>query len=339
MTGLLQRILKRARRVDGRQARIFFIFFASAIFWHVWNHPRNIEVAITATLPTGVKTTLFHAKINQFFKESRSIKHINQNPHESTHTFFVRTWGSTGQLRWDPMEHPGRMGIQRVVIANQTNQLIIQAPDIHPFTQKSQDIQWQGVDAYGHQLESTGGDPYLVWQVPDNLHAIPIYIWFKHTLTVFLLAGLLTSVFAWLERWLITQTQQKGRVWFLGTLSQSVGLLCLCLSASHLSLQHGWWTWGLVLQANERDGIRQALPPLIQDAKVLLRDIDPNTPVSLSPSWRGNYFNYYAAEEYLYPRRLSEQADLRLIEKGMTISPQCEPVKEHGSAVLLQCHD
>jgi hypothetical protein len=113
----------------------------------------------------------------------------------------------------------------------------------------------------------------------------------------------------------------------------------LTFSAGHLILQHDGWAWDKVLQANERDGIRHALPVLIQDAKVLMQRIDPHTPVAWSPPWRENYFLYYAAEEYLYPRRLVEQAHLQLSEKGSPVDPKCQPLHAHGTAVLLQCHD
>jgi hypothetical protein len=179
----------------------------------------------------------------------------------------------------------------------------------------------------------------MEWHLPASLHHIPKDIWIRHALKTLLASALLTWCWFLTVLWLANRTQRNGKRWLAGFIVQALGLACLAFSVEQLSVQHDWWSLNAVRQANERDGIRHALPPVIQDAKVLIQRIDPNTPISLSPQWKADYFLYYAAEEYLYPRRLVEQARLQLSEKGATRDPNCQPLHEQGTAVLLQCHD
>lgn len=326
-------------RINWRWVNVFLAFVLITSALHVWNHPHNLEVSITASLPPGAKSTLYHAKVNKPFKDSRSIPYINENANELTQVFNVRTFFITGQVRWDPMEHVAELNIKRVEVSNDINRWVIEAPNIRLSVHQSNQIEWLNMDASNQRLTSLGVDPFLVWRLPKNFQDIPVSVWIKHVMMTVLLAGLLTGIFALAQHGLKILIASKGPIWIARSMSQTLGLASLVLSAGHLSLQHGWWTWGLVLQANERDGIRQALPPLIQDAKSLLQRIDTNIPVALSSQWRENYFNYYAAEEYLYPRRLADQAPLQLNEKGFTADPRCQPILEYGTAVLLHCHD
>lgn len=332
-------IKKAIARINWRWVDLTLFFVLAVLALHVWNHPRNLEVSITASLPPGAKTTLYYAKFNKPFKDRQSIQLINKHSHEVTHKFNVRTFANTGKVRWDPMEHAADLKIKRIEVVNQINRWVIEAHDIRLSVHHTNQIEWLETDPSGQRLASLGVDPYLEWRLPNDLQDIPPSVWAKHAVKTLLIAGLLSAVFALARHGLTIQTAKKGPIWLARRVSQTLGLACLILSAGHLSLQHGWWTWGLVLQANERDGIREALPPIIRDAKNLLEGIDPNTPVALTPQWRANYFHYYAAKEYLYPRRLSEQATLRLGEKGVDIEPRCKPIQEQGAAVLLQCHD
>lgn len=315
------------------------VFFLCALALNVLNHPRNLEVSITATLPPGAKTTLYHAKVKQLFSDKRSSQRINEDVHQSELRYTVRSWSALGQLRWDPMEHDGQLSLLQLEVRNQANRWTLRAPDIQQHTATQQQIEWLGLSESGALLKSTGVDPYLEWHLPVSFQKVPARIWIQHGFTTFLLASLLTLLIALIHHKLTLQTRRHGKVWLARRTSQFLGLTCLMISTVQLTNLHVWWTWDLVQQANERDGIRQALPPLIQDAKVLLQRIDPQTPVKLSPTWRENYFHYYAAEEYLYPRRLVEQAHLQLSEKGSPVDSKCQPLHEHGTAVLLQCHD
>jgi hypothetical protein len=315
------------------------VFFFCALALHIWNHPRNLEVSITATLPPGAKTTLYHAKYKQLFSDKRSSQRINEHVRQSELRYTVRSWNTVGQLRWDPMEHDGQLSFLRLEVQNQAHQWALLAPDLREHTATQQQIEWLGLSESGALLKSTGVDPYLEWHLPESLQQVPTRIWIHHGITTLWQASLLTLVIALILQGLTLQTRRHGKLWLARRTSEFLGLTCLVISTVQLSNIHVWWTWDLVQQANERDGIRQALPPLIQDAKVLLQRIDPQTPVALSPTWRENYFHYYAAEEYLYPRRLAEQAFLQLSEKGSAVDPQCQPLHEHGAAVLLQCHE
>jgi len=326
-------------RLNWRWVHLPAVFVLVALSLHVWNNPRNLEVSITATLPPGVKTTLYYTKGHRLFKDSQSIQHINKQFRESTQTYTVRTWATVRQLRWDPMEYEGRLSLQRVDISNQISHWTLQAPQIGHSTHNNHLIEWVGHDETGERLISTGQDPHMEWHLPASLHHIPKDIWIRHALKTLLASALLTWCWFLTVLWLANRTQRNGKRWLVGFIGQALGFACLAYSAQQLIVQHDWWSLDVVRQANERDGIRHALPPVIQDAKVLLQRIDPNTPVSLSPRWKANYMLYYGAEEYLYPRRFSELAPLRLSEKGSEVDPQCQPLHEHGAAVLLQCHD
>ena len=333
------RIRKALDRFNWRWIGLSSAFVLMALCLHVWNHPHNLEVSITATLPPGVKTTLYYTKGHRLFKDSRSIQHINKQFQESTQTYTVRTWATTGQLRWDPMEYEGRLSLKRVVVSNQINRWTLEAPQIGQATHNSHEIEWLGHDSTGELLIATGRDAHMEWHLPESLQNIPKDIWIKHASKILFASALLTWCLFMTVSWLARETQKNGKRWLFRTIGQTLGLAYLAFSVEQLSVQHDWWSLEAVQQANERDGIRYALPPLIQDAKVLLQRIDPQTPVALSPTWRENYFHYYAAEEYLYPRRLVEQAHLQLSEKGSAVDPQCHPLHEHGAAVLLQCHE
>lgn len=315
------------------------VFFLCALALHVWKNPRNLEVSITATLPPGAKTTLYHAKAKQLFSDKRSSQRINEHVHQSELRYTVRSWSAVGQLRWDPMEHDGQLSLLQLEVQNQAHRWALRAPDIQQHTTTQQQIEWLGLSESGALLKSKGVDPYLEWHLPVSFQQIPTRIWVHHGINTLWQASLLTLLMALILHGLTIQTHRHGKRWLARRISEFLALTCLLISAVQLSNLHVWWTWGSVQQANERDGIRQALPPLIQDAKVLLRRIDPQTPVALSPTWRENYFHYYAAEEYLYPRRFVEQARLQLSEKGSELDPPCQTLHEHGAAVLLECHE
>jgi len=336
MNGFWHRLRSFANKRWGLNALVFVL---CALALHVWNHPRNLEIAITATLPQGANSKLYHAQIKQQFSENQSIERLNQQSGPFTHRFTVRSLGGAGQLRWDPMGQQGRLSIQRLEVQNQAHQWSIQGAEIRQHLHSSHQIEWLGSDPSGAWLVSTGEDPYLVWHLPTDLKRIGNLTWAQHGLSTVLLAGLLTGLLVLVRFWLNTQTVLKGGPWLARRAIPVLGLALLSVSVGHLTLKHNWWTWGLVQQANERDGLRQALPPLIQDAKVLLQRIDPQIPVALSSSWRSNTFWCYAAEEYLYPRRLVEQARFQLSPKGSVADVKCTPLHEHGVAVLLECHD
>jgi hypothetical protein len=333
------RIRQSLDRFNWRWIGLSSAFVLIALCLHVWNHPHNLQVTITATLPPGSKTTLFYAPEKKLFKNSRSIVHNNKEFKQSTHLYTIRSFISTGQIRWDPMENQGPFSIQSITASNDLNQWSIQSPNIRASSHHTHQIEGLGTDLSGEKFLSKGQDPTLEWRLPQELQDLPWSIWVKHVVSTLLLASLITALLQYLYRWLRVATQRNGKIWLARRTSEAFALMGLTFSAGHLSLQHDWWTWDKVLQANERDGIRHALPVLIQDAKVVMQRIDPNTPVSLSPQWKADYLLYYAAEEYLYPRRLVEQAPLQLSEKGSPVDPQCQPLHEHGTAVLLQCHD
>lgn len=325
--------------VKNRWAMNAMVLFLCALALHVWNHPRKLEVTITATVPPGAKTTLYHAKPNQLFSDKRSSQLISKYSYSNELHYTVRSWSAIGQLRWDPMEHVGQLSLLRLEVHNQAYRWSLLAPDIRQHITHLHQLEWLDLSESGLTLKSTGVDPYLEWQLPVSLQHVPTRIWIQHGVTTLWQASLLTLLIALIHHGLTLQTRRQGKIWLARRTCQILGLTCLVISTVQLSKLHSWWTWDLVQRANERDGIRQALPPLIQDAKVLLQRIDPQTPVALSSSWRENYFHYYAAEEYLYPRRLVEQAHLQLSEKGSEVDPQCQPLQEHGAAVLLQCHE
>lgn len=336
MNGFWLRLRDFANKRWGMNALVFVL---CALSLHVWNHPRNLEIAITTTLPQGAKSKLYHAQVKQLFSENQSIERINQQSGQYTHRFTVRSSGGTGQLRWDPMGQQGRLSIERLEVQNQAKHWSIQGPDIRRHLHHSHQIEWQGSDPSGEWLVSTGEDPYLVWHLPTDLKRIGLLTWVQHGLSTVLLAGLLTGLLVLVRFWLNTQTVRQGSPWLARRAMPVLGLAMLSVSVGHLTLKHNWWTWGLVQQANERDGLRQALPPLIVDAKVLIHRIDPHVPVAFSSSWKADTLSYYAAEEYLYPRRFVEQARLQLGKKGSLIDAQCTPLHEHGAAVLIECHD
>lgn len=325
--------------VKNRWAMNALVFILCALAFHAWNHPRNLEVFITATLPPGAKTTLYHARPNQLFSDKQSSQRINKHVQPSELRYKVRSWRANGQLRWDPMEHAGQLSLWRLEVRNQAHQWALIAPDIRQHTTIHHQLEWLDSNESSALLKSTGIDPYLVWNLPLSLQHVPAHIWIQHGIKTLWQTSLLTLLIALIHHGFMVQTRRHGEVWLANRTSQFLGLSCLVISTVQLSNLHVWWTWGLVQQANERDGIRQALPPLIQDAKVLLQHIDPETPVALSPTWRDNYFHYYAAEEYLYPRRFVDQAGLQLTKRGSAVDHKCHPLHEHGEAMLIQCHD
>ena len=336
MNGFWQRLRYVANKRWGMNTLVFVLF---ALAVHLWNHPKNLQVRITATIPTGAKSTLYYAKAKQAFSDAHSIQKINSKSTETTQTFTVMAWSQTRELRWDPMQFPGRLSIQQVSVRNEANQWLIQSQDIRNATHSTNQVAWIDQSKAGQIVDAMGIDPFFVWRLPNSLQTIPASTWLKHVLSTLVIAGLLTGFFVMVRHGLTLQVRQKGRAWLLrGTLT-ALGLSCLIWSSAQLALQHHWWTWELVLKANERDGLRHALPPVIKDAQVLLQRIDPQTPVALSSTWKADTFSHYAAEEYLYPVRFIEQANLQLSTKGSRVDPKCQTVHEHGNAVLLECHD
>jgi hypothetical protein len=237
------------------------------------------------------------------------------------------------------MPFTGRLSIQQVSVSNQANRWLIHSPSILNATQNTHELRRIGHDTTGEIVESLGIDPFFVWRLPNSVQTIPASTWLKHVLSTLVIASLLTGVFVMVRHGLTLQVRQKGRAWLLRGTSTALGLSCLIWSSAQQGLQHHWWSWELVLQANERDGLRQALPPLIEDAKVLIQRIDPDVPVAFSSRWKADTFSFYATQEYLYPRRFVEQARLQLSKKGSAVDVKCEPLQEHGTAVLLECHD